>query len=159
MTNIVNTYASSIVTIFKDVTEIYERNAEIIKQAENELVDLEHEIELSNPKNARDGYKIYKEIREVRIRRRQAKNENELLKDLYDLLKEQSSQKFRNKIQQIQGNAAKIEKLQENRTYTPRQRTDLTITDQHCEANKPFETLLSDFKKEKVTVVNGKFRK
>ena len=63
MANIVNTYASSIVTIFKDVTEIYEKNAEIIKQAENELVDLEHEIELSNPKNARDGYKIYKEIR------------------------------------------------------------------------------------------------
>ena len=62
MANIVNTYASSIVTIFKDVTEIYEKNAEIIKQAENELVDLEHEIELSNPKNARDGYKIYKEI-------------------------------------------------------------------------------------------------
>ena len=63
MANIVNTYASSIVTIFKDVTEIYEKNAEIRKQAENELVDLEHEIELSNPKNARDGYKIYKEIR------------------------------------------------------------------------------------------------
>ena len=84
-----------------------EMGIEIVKASDSPnkeivLECLEHEIELSNPKNARDGYKIYKEIREVRIRRRQAKNENELLKDLYDLLKEQSSQKIRNKIQQIQ---------------------------------------------------------
>lgn len=159
MANVVNNYASTIVTIFKDVIETYEKNAEIIKQSEEELVDLEHEIELSNPKNARDGYKVYKEIREVRIRRRQAKNENELLKDMYDLLKDNQSQKFKNKIQQIQGNAAKIAKTQENRTYTPRYRTDLTITDQHCQANRPFEELMKDFKKEKVTIVNGKLRK
>ena len=77
MSNIVNNYSTVIIDIFKDVVNNYERNLEIIKQTEGELLDLEHEIELSEPKNARDGYKIYKELRDVRIRRRQAKNENE----------------------------------------------------------------------------------
>ena len=92
MSNIVNNYSTVIIDIFKDVVNNYERNIEIIKQTEGELLDLEHEIELSEPKNARDGYKIYKELRDVRIRRRQAKNENELLKEMYEYITSQSEQ-------------------------------------------------------------------
>jgi DNA-binding helix-hairpin-helix protein with protein kinase domain len=159
MANIVNNYSSTIVTIFKDVAEKYEENVDIIKQIEGELQDLFHEIELSNAKDMYKGYLLYKEIRELRIKRRQAKDENELLEEMYDFLKEQSSQKFKNKLQQIQGNSAKIAKAQENRTYTPRQRNDLTITDQHCESNKPFEELLSEFNKDKAYMKNGKLRR
>ena len=145
MANIVNNYSSTIVTIFQDVIRTYENNIETIKQAEGELTDLEHEIELSNPKNARDGYKIYKELREIRIKRRTAKDENQLLQDMYDYFKSQQGQSFKSKLQQIQGAAAKIENAQSCRTYTPRQRNDLSITDKTCETIKPFEEMLKEF--------------
>lgn len=157
--NIINNYSTTIVSIFQDVINNYERNLEIIKQAEEELMDLEHEIELSAPKDMYKGYLTYKEIREVRIRRRKAKEENELLKDMYDYFKGQNAQSFKNKIQQIQGNSVKLCDAQEHRTYIPRQRNDLTITNHTSIAHKPFEEMLSDFNKIKVSTQNGKLRK
>ena len=159
MANIVNNYSSTIVTIFQDVIRTYENNIETIKQAEGELTDLEHEIELSNPKNARDGYKIYKELRKIRIKRRTAKDENQLLQDMYDYFKSQQGQSFKSKLQQIQGAAAKIENAQSCRTYTPRQRNDLSITDKTCKTIKPFEDMLKEFNQTKVSMQGGKLRK
>ena len=60
--NIINNYATTIVSIFQNVVNSYERNLEIIKQSEEELMDLEHEIELSAPKDMYKGYLIYKEV-------------------------------------------------------------------------------------------------
>ena len=157
--NIVNNYSSQIVTIYQEVIKNYERNLEIIKQTEAELNDLYHEAELSQPKDMYKGYLIYKAIREIRIRRRTAKDENELLKDMYDYFQSQSGQAFKSKIQSIQGNSIKLRTTQESRTYTPRQRNDLTITDQHSNANKPFENMLAEFNKNKAYIKNGKLRK
>ena len=159
MANIVNNYCSTVVTIFQDVKKNYENNLEIIKQTEEELNDLYHECELANPKDMYNGWKVYKEIRETRIRRRQAKQENEILKEMYDYLNSQNGQAFKIKLQSIQGGAAKIQTAQESRTYQPRQRSDLTITDKHSTASKPFEDLMKEFKKEKVVMQNGKLRK
>lgn len=157
--NIVNNFASTIITIFKDVVEKYEDNIKIIKEAEDELNDLQHEIELSNPKDMYKGYLMYKEIREVRIRRRTAKEENELLKDMYDYFISQNGQSFKGKIQSIQGNSAKIKSVQAQRTYQPRQRSDLTITNKHTVATKPFEEMLDEFNRNKAYMKNGKMRK
>lgn len=159
MSNIVNNYSTVIIDIFKDVVNNYERNLEIIKQTEGELLDLEHEIELSEPKNARDGYKIYKELRDVRIRRRQAKNENELLKEMYEYITSQSGQEFKSRMQKIQGHSINVCNKQDNRVYSPRQRNDLTITNETACAVKPFEELLRDFNKTKVTMQSSKMRK
>ena len=159
MANIVNNYSSTIITIYQDVIKNYERNLEIIKQTEDEINDLNHEIELSEPKDMYKGYLLYKEIRNLRIKRRTAKNENELMQDMYDYLKSPAGQTFKGKIQSIQGASAKIHSAQESRTYQPRQRSDLTITDKHSTANKPFEQMLADFNKTKVSVQNGKLRK
>lgn len=159
MANIVNNYCSTVVTIFQDVKKNYENNLEIIKQTEEELNDLYHEAELAEPKDMYKGYLIYKAIRDTRIRRRTAKEENELLKDMYEYLNSQSGQAFKTKMQSIQGNSAKLRATQESRTYQPRQRNDLTITDKHSSANKPFEQMLADFNKTKVTMQGGKLRK
>ena len=159
MSNIINNYASTIVQIYQDVIGNYERNVDLIKQIEGELNDLNHEIELSSPKNARDGYKMYKEIRELRIKRRQAKEENELMKDMYEYLKGQNAQNFKNKIQQLQGSSMKVREAQEHRIYTPRQRNDLTITNKTSTAYKPFQEMLDEFNKTKISVKNGKLRK
>lgn len=157
--NIVNNYSSTIVEIFQSVIKNYEMNVDIIKQCEEKLNDLNHEAELSEPKDMYKGYLVYKAIRETRIRRRTAKEENELLKDMYDYFQSQHGQAFKSKIQSIQGNSVKLRATQEARTYTPRQRDDLTITDRHSDANKPFEKMLDDFKKTKVKMQGGKLRK
>lgn len=151
--NIVNNYISTMMTIYNDVIKAYERNLEVIKQTEDELNDLNHEIELSSPKDMYKGYLLYK------VRRRTAKDENELLKDMYEYLKSQPGQAFKAKMQQLQGSAAKLRITQESRTYVPRQRNDLTITDVHSTASKPFEELLADFNKTKITKQGGKLRK
>ena len=157
--NIVNNYSSTMVTIFQDVTRNYERNTEDIRRIEEEINDLNHEIELSEPKNMYQGYLLYKAIRELRIERRRCKEENELLKDMYEYFKSQQGQAFKSKIQQIQGSAAKLRDVQERRTYVPRQRDDLTITDQHSTAHKPFEDMLREFNETKISTKNGKLRK
>ena len=159
MANIVNNYSSTIVTIYQDVIRNYERNLQIIKESEEELNDLYHEAELSSPKDMYKGYLLYKAIRDTRIRRRTAKEENELLNDMYDYLKSPAGQSFKTKIQSIQGSAVKLRTAQESRTYQPRQRSDLTITDKHSTANKPFEQMLKEFNQTKVTMQNGKLRK
>ena len=106
------------------------------------------------------GYLLYKAIRDARIKRRKAKDENQLLKEMYDYFTNQPAQIFKNKMQQIQGSSVKIYDAQQKRTYTPRQRNDLTITDKTYAANKPFEDLLAEFnKKNKVYTEGGKLRK
>lgn len=157
--NIVNNYSTTMITIFQDVKRNYERNLEVIKQTEEELNDLYHEAELSEPKDMYKGYLVYKAIRDTRIKRRTAKEENELLKDMYEYLQSQQGQTFKTRIQSIQGNAVKLRAVQESRTYQPRQRNDLTITDKHSSAHKPFEQMLADFNKTKVSMQNGKLRK
>ena len=159
MANIVNNYCSTIVTIASDVIKNYERNLDIIKESEEELNDLYHEAELSAPKDMYKGYLIYKSIREVRIRRRTAKDENQILQEMYDYFKSPAGQAVKSKVQSIQSSAAKLREVQERRTYTPRQRSDLTCTDQTSTAHKPFEAMLKEFNDTKVSIKNGKLRK
>ena len=159
MANIVNNYSSTIITIYQNVVQNYERNLEIIKQTEEELNDLYHEAELSSPKDMYKGYLVYKAIRDTRIRRRTAKEENELLSDMYDYLKSPAGQSFKSKIQSIQGGSVKLRAAQESRTYQPRQRSDLTITNKHSSANKPFEEMLAEINRNKPYMQGGKMRK
>ena len=150
--NIVNNYSTTIVTIFQSVVETYERNLEIIQETQDEIMDLEHEAELGNPKDLYHGWLLYKALREARIRRRTAKQENELLKDLYEFFTSQNGQSFKNKIQNIQGNAKKLQTIQEARN-------DLTIENKHSEESQNFEEMLAEFKKVKPHFKGGKLRK
>lgn len=157
--NIVNNYCSTVIQISNDVVRRYDSNEEIIKQTQEELTDIEHEIEFGKPLDLYGGYKLYKQIKELRMKRRQAKNENELLRDMYDYIKSQQGQSFKSKIQSIQGNSVRVYDAQSRRVYTPRQRNDLTITGKTCEVNQSFDDLMREFKKDKVTMRNGKLRK
>lgn len=159
MANIVNNWCSSIVTIASDVIRNYERNEEEIKRIEGELTDINHEIELAAAKDMYKGWQMYKLIRELRIERRRCKEENELMKDMYDYFKSPAGQAVKSKVQSIQSSAAKLREVQERRTYTPRQRSDLTCTDQTSTAHKPFEAMLKEFNDTKVSIKNGKLRK
>lgn len=157
--NIINNYSSSIIQIFNDVVKKYESNIEIIKQTEDSLTDTYHEIELGKNQDMYHGYLLYKQVKDLRMKRRQAKDENDLLRDMYEYIKSQQGQTFKSKIQSIQGSSAKVYEAQSRRTYTPRQLDNLTITEKTCEVNRPFEDLLREFKKDKVTMQGGKLRK
>ena len=157
--NIVNNYCSTFIQISNDVVKRYESNEDIIKQTEEELNDVYHEIELGKDQDLHGGWKLYRHVKDLRTKRRQAKDENALLKDMYDYFISQNGQTFKGKIQSIQGNSMKIRKSQEQRTYQPRQRSDLTITDKHVVANKPFEEMLEEFNKNKAYMSGGKMRK
>ena len=159
MANIVNNYCSTTITIFQDTIRNYERNLEIIKECEGALNDIEHEIEFGNNKDLYHGWMMYKNIQDLRQRRRCAKCENELLYEMYEFFKSPQGQAFKNKLQQLQSNASKIYETQQRRTYVPRQRTDLTIENRTCEMKPTFEQMLADFNKNKATMKGGKMRK
>ena len=159
MPNIVGDYSTTIINIFKDVATRYENNLEIIKQTEDEINDINHEIELSSPKDMYHGYLLYKTLRDLRVRRRQAKDENEILSEMYFYITSQNGIEVKTKMQKLQGHAVETERKLNNRSYCPRQRSDLTITDISPVSNKPFEQLMKEFKETKVTTKNGKLRK
>ena len=157
--NIIENYSTTIVTIYQNVIKDYERNLERIKEIEDELNDINHEIEFSSPKNMYLGYLLYKRIKELRIERRRCKEEAEIMKETYDFFIGQQAQSFKNKMQQLQGNAAKLRKTQEGRTYIPRQRSDLTIEGMTSSEHASFEDMMKEFNKTKISMKNGKLRK
>lgn len=158
--NITEQYSTTILHIFDAVVKQYENNEEIIKQSEGEIQDLLHEIELGSDRDMYKGYLLYKEIREVRRKRREAKDTNRLLQDMYDFFLDQKGMAFKKKVQQLQGNSVKTYEVQQRRTYTPRQRTDLTIANNHNATPKDFEEMVAEFnRKNKITREKGKLRK
>lgn len=157
--NIVDNYSTTIVSIYQSVIQNYERDLKDIKRIEEELNDIFHEIELSSAKDMYSGYLMYRSIRELRIERRRCKEEVELLKDMYEYFKSKQGQEFKNKIQQLQGDAARLRKVQGQRTYKPRQRDDLTIEGQTSNEQKSFEQMISEFNKNKAYMRGGKTRK
>lgn len=159
MSNIVGDYSTTIIDIFKDVATRYENNLDIIKQTEDEINDINHEIELSSPKDMYHGYLLYKTLRDLRVKRRKAKDENEILSEMYVYITSQNGVEVKTKMQKIQGHAVDTERKLNNRSYCPRQRSDLTITDVSPVSNKPFEQLMKEFKETRVTTKNGKLRK
>lgn len=105
------------------------------------------------------GYLLYKTLRDLRVTRRQAKDENELLSEMYFYITSQNGLEVKTKMQKLQGHAVDAERKLNNRSYCPRQRSDLTITDVSPVSNKPFDQLMKEFKETRVTTKNGKLRK
>lgn len=159
MLDIIENYSTTIVTIYQNVIRDYEYDLERLKEIQDEIQDIEHEIEFSPSKNMYAGYLLYKRIKELRVERRRCKEETELMKETYEFFKSQQGQAFKNKMQQLQGNARKIRKAQESRTYIPRQRNDLTIEGMTGGEHASFEDMLKEFKETKVSLQKGKLRK
>ncbi len=140
--NLANEYISNIISVFDSVRQIYETNQNTIKEVEGSELDLKHEVQLTNKKNARDGYKVYSTWYDMLVRRRKAKDENYILEELYNFFEQNKD--FKNRLSQIQGNVRKKFNSQLTRTYTPRQLTNLTCTKECSIVHKPFEDKLTD---------------
>ena len=153
--NPVEMYVDSINSIFTDISNTYNNSIEEIKEVEQSLMDLLHEIELSSDKDMYQGYLLYKEIKTLRIRRRQAKEKAELLKGIYDFANGSQVAQIKNTLGQLKGNSKKTLSHQNNRVYSARQRDDLTIENKHTD----FEDLMKKFNETKITSRKGKLRK
>lgn len=126
--NIATQYSTSITLVYDDIVKTYEKNAMFINQCEEELLDLEHEIELSDDKNMYAAWEIYRAIKDVRTRRRVAKDENQVLQEMYNFIKSKEGEAMKVNFQKMRLNSSKVSVAQQHRIYIPRQRTDLTIS-------------------------------
>ncbi len=66
-----------------DVLNRYNFNKTTITECDDKQQDILHFIELSDNLNAKEGYKKYKQLADVRRERRKCKLENELLEQVY----------------------------------------------------------------------------
>ena len=145
MENIVEKYIDTILFIVSEVKKNYAKSSEDIVTTTQEQEDIEHEIELADKADRTVGYRLYRELRDIRQRRRMAKNQNELLKEINNFFMEDGNKKFFDRLCQIKGNARKVFDMQSDRVYTPRRRGEASITNSAVGA--AFEDMLSDFKK------------
>ncbi|MBU5342300.1 hypothetical protein [Caldifermentibacillus hisashii] len=112
----------SVRLIYVNLPKRYDEVKREIKQSELEIEDLEHVLEFSNF-NASDGYKLAKELKEVRQRRRTLKNELELLEVIKRLNSFPKPQEKH--ISQAIGDIRKTLQIQKERCYSMRIRHDL----------------------------------
>ncbi|WP_079709738.1 hypothetical protein [Paraliobacillus ryukyuensis] len=106
----------------RDLPELFQENNERLSEIDMECQDLLHLLELTEF-NARDGYKISKEMQVLQRERRQIKDQNEQLAYLKPVLSS-----WRDRLQQLEviiGNIHKTKKLKEIRRYRCRVRKDL----------------------------------
>ena len=95
----------------------YQLSKEEYDNLENNMQDLLHYIEMGSDKNANVGYKLYKQLAEIRRRRRACKNEIDLLQPIYDAF---SNTETLNILAQVQGNCRIAKQKIENSAYTVR---------------------------------------
>jgi len=98
----------------KGIVETYEYNQTMIADLESAVSDITHEIEFSKY-DVRRGFDAYRRMHEITTDRRKKKYENEVLKDLYALIK--SDPNYIDKLNRIVGDARKREEMQAGRKY------------------------------------------
>lgn len=89
---------------------------------DREYNDLTHALELFRFGGV-EGYKLAKQMQDNRINRRAAKDLQEELKPLYDLMNKYHT--FFRDLKQVHADIELTRGRQKNRRYTPRARTDL----------------------------------
>lgn len=95
----------------------YEADYSRLNALENEIQDILHFVEMSTDKNANTGYKLYKQLCELRRERRALKSEMELLQPVYNMFKNTG---MLAKLMQAQGECHDIKQIIENRVYSVR---------------------------------------
>lgn len=101
------------------ILDTYPANYDKIGELEKQQCDLLHQIEFE-PIVPPRGYKMLRELKEMRLERRKLKDENELLKPLYDYLNTGNAQNFTVGMVNNLGKAKRRNEQLGNREYSPR---------------------------------------
>ncbi|WP_041272396.1 hypothetical protein [Desulfitobacterium hafniense] len=97
-----------------------------LNMIEQETQDLLHEIELTKF-DVQRGYRLCKELRETRQRRRKLKEKMEILKTLKEFT--ESNKQLKISLYKALNTMQRTEEHQGQRMYTPRIRTDITLAE------------------------------
>ena len=117
--------------MLKDFNELWDSSIKAQSQSDCEILDLLHEIE-NSPLNIYDDYKICRDLRDARHRRRRAKNvllALEPLKKYYDTHRNLEMDLFK-----VCRDVKNLRKGQVNWIYKPRIREDLKVSHAYREA-------------------------
>ena len=101
----------------KGMVSRYEDNKARVAEIEQELVDLEHYIEIASYQNLPNGYRLYRKLAELRRERRACKSENDLLQPVYDYF---HATEVLPRLSILQGDCAKAKSAIDSRTYRTR---------------------------------------
>ena len=101
------------------ISEAYSTNYDRIGELDRQLCDLNHIIEFT-PMDIQKGYKYAKQIQDIRRERRALKDENEMLKPMYEFLQQGTSKAFINGFANALNRAKQRERALPARIYTPR---------------------------------------
>jgi len=97
-----------------------------IQQCESETQDLLHEIELTKF-DVQRGYRLAKQLQEVRQRRRRLKDTVELFRNIKDFL--DCNKQLKISLFKTLTSMERVEENQGQRMYAPRVRTDITLAE------------------------------
>lgn len=95
----------------------YEDDRYRLSELENKIQDLLHFTEMAKPRDIQGGYKLYKEIAEIRKERRACKNEIDLLAPVYELF---HGTKMLDQLSSVQGSCKQVKKTISNKGYSVR---------------------------------------
>lgn len=108
--------------ILQDAPKRLEANLAEVCSYEKEIMDIEHVLELTNF-HASKGYQYAKDIQQVRKRRRELKDEIELLTPLVEIIEKMKAND--NHLNKAVGEIRRIKQSHGKRTYRMRIRQDL----------------------------------
>jgi hypothetical protein len=137
----------SALSLFKLIQRHEDLNLQI-SELDKEIVDINHFIEFKSNADLQGGYKAYKELRDVRRKRRDVKNELEKLNPVVDLCKD--FPEFKNKLKQVYDGIVITENRQSIREYSPRVRHDL-FPEKECikvESKPSLESMIRNVRKD-----------
>lgn len=97
----------------------YPANQDEICEYDKQTQDLLHKLEFTNF-TIGPGYKLAKQLQDIRRKRRELKDENELLKCMFEYLSEGSSSAFKNGLIKSVQTAKRRKSQLEERKYKPR---------------------------------------
>ncbi|MCD9026028.1 hypothetical protein [Cohnella silvisoli] len=112
------TAADNILFIFEAVIKRFEQNDLAVSRYDSERGDLDHMIELTSY-NAAEGYQLVKNVRENRRARRICKDENLVLKPIYDFIRS-NNDKLLKDMKVIARETEKKASYRDNQKYHPR---------------------------------------
>lgn len=95
----------------------YNSNKDRLDQIEQEIIDIEHYMEISSYKSVPGGYRLYRKLAELRRERRACKNENDLLQPIMEHF---HATEVLNKLTWVQGECAKAKSAIDSRVYSVR---------------------------------------
>lgn len=112
-------HISDFVSFSKLVVTRYEENHRLMEVYDKETQDVLHYIELHANMNAADGNEMYKKLREIRRKRRQCKNEMDLLEPAYTFFKTQATELV-TQLSSVHGKCKQLKAGIDGRQYTLR---------------------------------------